>query len=268
MKILRQHWPEYLMEAWGLGVFMISAGVVTIILEYPASPLHKAIPNPFVRLVLIGIAMGATAVGITYSPWGKQSGAHINPAVTITFLRLGKIRPWDAAFYVLFQFIGGLLGVLLVAALFKSPFTNSPVNYIVTVPGSSGVAVAFVAEMVIAFIMMLVVLFTSNHQKLARFTGVFAGFLVSMYVIFESPLSGFGMNPARAVASAMPSGIWTAIWLYFIAPILGMLLAAEAYLRVRGGNKVFCAKLHHHNNKRCIHCQYRLQKVAAMFSIH
>jgi aquaporin Z len=77
---LRAHWPEYLMEAWGLGTFMVSAGVSTALLEYPGSPVHQAIPNGDLRLVLVGLAMGLTAIAIIYSPWGKQSGAHINPA--------------------------------------------------------------------------------------------------------------------------------------------------------------------------------------------
>lgn len=257
---LRQHWPEYLMEAWGLGTFMISAGVFSTILEYRGSPIHQAIPNPFLRLVIIGIAMGVTAIGIIYSPWGKQSGAHINPAVTITFFRLGKVRPWDAVFYILFQFIGGLIGVLIVAVLLGVTFTKPPVNYVVTVPGSGGVFIAFIAELIISFITMTVVLYTSNNKKLAHSTGLFAGLLVAMYVIFESPLSGFSQNPARTVASALPSGIWTGIWLYFLAPILGMLLASELYVRVKGRKKVFCAKLDHQNDKRCIHCEYQMQR--------
>ena len=88
---LRQHWPEYLMEAAGLGMFMISACLFGTLLEYPGSPVHNAIADPMLRRVLMGFAMGLTAIGIIYSPWGKQSGAHINPSITMTFFRLGKI---------------------------------------------------------------------------------------------------------------------------------------------------------------------------------
>ena len=91
-----QHWPEYLLEAAGLGLFMISACLVTVLLEYPSSPVRQALPDPWVRRLLIGIAMGLTAISLIYSPLGKRSGAHLNPAVTLTFLRLGKIEPWDA----------------------------------------------------------------------------------------------------------------------------------------------------------------------------
>ncbi|TVQ42233.1 MAG: aquaporin family protein [Gloeocapsa sp. DLM2.Bin57] len=257
MVALRQHWPEYLMEAWGLGMFMIAAGVVSTLLFYPNSPIHQMLPNPFIERVFMGLAMGLTAMGIMYSPWGKQSGAHINPAVTLTFYRLGKIHYWDAFFYIGFQFIGGLLGVLIVAFFLKQPFIDPPVNYAVTVPGSAGVKAAFAGEFVIAVIMMGMVLYTSNQQYLAPLTPFFAGCLIFSFVVFESPLSGFGMNPARTVASALPSGIWTAIWLYFVAPIAGMLIAAEGYLRIKGKHRVFCAKLFHHPRYRCIHCGHK-----------
>ncbi len=73
---LTEHWPEYLMEAAGLGIFMISACIFATALEYPGSPLRQSIANPIIRRGLMGLAMGLTAVGIIYSPWGKQSGAH------------------------------------------------------------------------------------------------------------------------------------------------------------------------------------------------
>src|SRR5260370_7176731 len=96
---LKAHWPEYLMEAAGLGIFMISACVVDALLEYPVSPVHQTIRDPIVRRILIGLARGLTAVGLIYSPWGKQSGAHFNPAVTFTSSLLAKVPPWDASFY-------------------------------------------------------------------------------------------------------------------------------------------------------------------------
>jgi aquaporin Z len=242
------------MEAAELGIFMISAGVFTALLEHPASYVHQAIPNGDVRRGLIGVAMGGTAVGLIYSPWGKRSGAHMNPAVTITFLRLGKIPPWDAFFYIVFQFLGGLAGVLLTAFVLGKCFTQPPINYVVTVPGQTGDLVAFMGEIIIASIMMGMIVFVSNHAPIARFTGLFAGMLIASFVFFEAPLSGFGMNPARTFASALPSGIWTSIWIYFTAAPLGMLLAAQGYLLVKEHNSIRCCKLHHQPNSCCIFC--------------
>src|SRR5256885_15633463 len=110
LNALRKHWPEYLMEAAGLGIFMVSASVFTILLYHPASLAIQVLPEEFPRRVLMGLAMGLTAIGIIYSPWGKHSGAHLNPAVTLTFFRLGKVAPWDAVFFVIAQFAGGVAG--------------------------------------------------------------------------------------------------------------------------------------------------------------
>src|SRR5690242_13308176 len=86
------HWREALMEALGLCLFMVSAGVFGTLLEYPGSPIHRAISDPFARRALMGLAMGLTAIGLVYSPWGRRSGAHLNPAFTWTFFRLGRVR--------------------------------------------------------------------------------------------------------------------------------------------------------------------------------
>jgi aquaporin Z len=251
---LRKHWPEYLIEAVCLGTFMISAGMFTALLEYPNSPVRHALPNDFLRLALNGLAMGLTAVAIIYSPWGARSGAHMNPAVTWTFFRLGKVKPWDALFYPVFQTLGGVAGVLLVKFALGKLFTDAPVNYVVTVPGKAGVVTAFIAEVIIACGMMLMVLFMTNTPKFARYTGLFGGTPVFLYITFEAPLSGMSLNPARTVASALPSGVWTAGWVYFVAPIGGMLLAVEIYRAVKKGAQIACAKWNHDPRQRCIFC--------------
>jgi aquaporin Z len=251
---LKRHWPEYLMEAACLGLFMVSAFAFGAILEHPASPIHKAIPSPLLRRLLMGLAMGSTAIGIIYSPWGKQSGGHINPSTTITFFRLGKVAPWDALFYIVFQFLGGLTGAFLAAAAFSAWVAHPSVHYVVTTPGNLGAGIAFLAEIGIAFILMTVILNVSNNTRLHKFTGLCAGALVATYITFEAPISGMSMNPARTFASAVPAQHWTALWVYLTAPLIGMLAAAEVYTRTKGRQSVACAKLHHENHKRCIFC--------------
>lgn len=254
IRSLQQHWPEYLIEAWALGTFMVSAALFTALLEYPGSPVHQLISNGFIRRALIGLAMGLTAIALIYSPWGQRSGAHINPAVTLTFLRLGKVQPWDAAFYITAQFIGGISGVLLAKLVLRSIIAHPSVSYVTTVPGPAGAGAAFVAETAIACGMMLMVLFVTNTPKLARFTGLFAGTLVFLYITFEAPLSGMSINPARTAASAMPSGLWTGGWIYFTAPVLGMFLAAQIYRSVDSASSLACPKYHHGTKQRCIFC--------------
>lgn len=250
----RQHWPEYLIEAWALGMFMISAALVTALLEYPGSPVRQAIPIAFLRRTLIGLAMGLTAIALIYSPWGQRSGAHMNPAVTLTFLRLGKIMPWDAFFYIAAQFIGGVGGILVSKTVLGAIISHPAVNHVVTIPGPAGASAAFVAETGIAGGMIFMVLSVTNTPSLARFTGLFAGVLVFLYITFEAPLSGMSINPARTFASALPSGVWRGGWIYLVAPVLGMSLGAQLYLFLNSPSPHACPKLHHSATQRCIFC--------------
>jgi aquaporin Z len=254
MASLRVHWPEYLMEAALLGTFMVSACVFGALYEFPQSPVRQTIHSGFLRRLLMGFSMGLTAIAIIYSPWGKQSGAHINPSVTATFFRLGKIKFWDAFFYIAAQFSGAVLGVLLVAKFLGGEVSDPAVRYVVTVPGQQGVWVALLAEFVIAFVLMSVILHVSNQHKLDRYTGLYAGLLVATYITFEAPFSGMSTNPARTFGSAFSAEVWEGLWIYLTAPPLAMLAASEMYLWRAGKLAVKCCKLHHNNNKRCIFC--------------
>jgi len=257
VEALRRHWPEYLIEAGLLATFMVSALGFSVLLEHPASPLHRALPDPMLRRALMGFAMGATAITLVYSPFGQRSGAHFNPAFTFTFFRLGKIEPVDALGYVVAQFAGGLLGVLAIGAVLGMVVAHPAVNYAITQPGMAGRLAAFAAEVAISFTTMLTVLVASNHPRLAPYTPLFVGALVASWITLEAPISGMSMNPARSFSSAAGARMFSSLWIYFTAPPLGMLLAAELFVRVRGLRAVHCAKLHHQNAQPCIFsCNY------------
>jgi aquaporin Z len=247
----KQHGPEYLMEATELALFMLSACGFTALLFHPSSPVATFISDGLVRRALMGVAMGSTAIVIIFSPLGKRSGAHFNPSVTLTFFRLGKVEPWDAAFYVVAQFVGGVAGVLVAMLVLGHAVSSPTVNYAVTIPGPDGPAIAFVAEAVISFLLMSVVLQVSNTKRIARWTGLFSSLLVATYIAIESPISGMSMNPARTLSSALGASVWTSVWIYFLAPPLGMLAAAEVFTRA-SRRAPACAKFHHYNSQRCI----------------
>lgn len=254
---LRRHWPEYLIESACLAVFMISANLFTAALFHPASPVARVVSKPVAARFLMGLAMGGTAIALIFSPWGKRSGAHMNPATTLTFFRLGKVAPWDAVFYVAAQFAGGIVGTLAAASVLGDVIKDPSVDFAVTIPGHGGPWVAFAAELAITFALMTTILIVSNTKRLARYTGLFAGGLVALYITFEAPLSGMSMNPARTFGSAVGAADYTALWVYFIAPLAGMLLAAEVYVRAGQQRTAHCAKLHHENDHRCIFfCRY------------
>ena len=222
------HWRLYLDEAAELALFMLSACIFTVLLFLPSiTPVH----NPWAARALMGLAMGLTAVAIIKSPIGKASGAHFNPAITLTFYRLGKIGPYDAAFYILFQFLGGIAGVALSALLLGPRISAPQVDYAVTLPGLGGPPAAFAAEFFMAALLISVVLWTSCSPRFAPWTTWLVGLLITNYILFLSPVSGFSINPARTLASAVFAHRCDSLWIYFVAPPLGMLAAAEIFVR-------------------------------------
>ena len=249
---LRLHWPEYLMEAGEMSLYMFCTCSFATLLQHPASPVRHFFVSGLVRRALMGLAIGATVMAIIMSPWGKQSGGHINPAMTFAFYRLGKIAPWDALFYGVAQFSGATSGVALATFLLGGAPGDGAVRYAVTAPGVYGAAVAFAAELAISFILMITVLLVTNHERLSRYTPYFVGSLYVVNITFETPLSGMSMNPARTFGPAAYGGYWHTLWIYFVAPTIGMLAAATVFLRARHGEPPYCAKLDHANNKRCI----------------
>ncbi len=100
-----------------------------------------------------------------------------------------------------------------------------------TVPGVDGPCGAIALETFLSFLLFLVVLLASNHSRWAPYTGYLVGILLTVFIGWEAPYSGMSVNPARTEASALPAGIWTAWWLYFVGPILGMQLAGWIYRR-------------------------------------
>ncbi len=247
---LRAHWPEYVIEAAGLAAFMISACAFSVLLFHPDSQAYAALGTDLARRAVMGVAMGTTAVGIIYSPWGRRSGAHINPSTTLTFLRLGKIARPDAVFYVAAHFIGAIAGVAISWALLGRRLAHHSTRFVATVPGPSGALTAFAAELAISFLLMSVVLAVSS-SRFQRLTGLSAGFLVALYITFEAPISGMSMNPARSFGSAVFAGALAPLWIYCVAPLVGMQLAAVIMpARAKRG----CAKLDHPPDRPCIFC--------------
>lgn len=257
------HYLEAALDGALLGLFMISAAGFGTFLEHPASAVRRAIPNATVRRVLMGLAMGATAAALIYSPWGRRSGAHMNPAVTLTFVSLGKVTLEDGVLYVAAQVAGGLLGLGAAALLFGRRLADPAVSWVVTVPAAEAqppfqrvppAATAFACELLMSFVMMGTVLVASNSADLMRWTGLLAGELVALYIAVLAPYSGMSLNPARTLASALPARRFDALWVYLAAPPLGMLAAARLYVLAMGTPAVLCAKLQHLSVALCHFC--------------
>ena len=233
---LKSHWHEYLMEAVGLGGFMVGASLLTTLLEHPDLFVMESRLgyHPLLRRIPLGLALGVYIVAIVYF-FGKRSGAHINPAVTAAFWRLGKIDTWNAAFYICAQFIGATLAALLMTALLGELYKHPSIHYATTVPGpgAHGAEKAFIAEFIISFVLMFVVLIAVSSHRLEKFAGTLTALLIAIYLVVETPYSGMSLNPARSFGSAFAAGEWRDLWIYFTAPVLAMLLAAEVFVRIK-----------------------------------
>jgi aquaporin Z len=252
-----KHWPEYLIEGSLLGSFMVAVGFLITAFESPRSALYTLLPGAELRAVLLALTVGGVLALLIHSPWGKRSGAHMNPAITLAFLWLKKIAPGDALLYVLAQTLGAIAGVFVVAFFAGSLYTDPPVHYALTLPGEAGEATAFVAETVMSCALMAAVLFFTSSPRLMRFTGIVVGALVALFIIVEAPLSGTSMNPARTLASAVRGMLWQHLWIYLLGPTLGMLLAAELHRCTHQHPSSGCAKLLHPSDVPCIHCGLR-----------
>ncbi|MBW6535196.1 MAG: aquaporin [Mariniphaga sp.] len=226
---LRKNLRTYLIEAWALGMFMVSASLFVILIEHPALPVRNLVEPAVLRRLMVGLAMGITAVLLIYSKWGKRSGAHMNPGVTLTFFMLHRISFADAFWYILFQFAGGYLGVAIFKWFFYSYISNPVVNYVVTIPGAQGNWLAFGTEFFLSLIIIATVLFSSNSKKIAPFTGYLVGVFLTLAITFTAPFSGMSINPARTFASSLNANEWQGWWIYFLAPVLAMLLGGYIY---------------------------------------
>jgi aquaporin Z len=226
--------PEYGIEAALLAAFMFAAAALTVVLEHPASIVRQTIADAGVRRLIMGAGMAATAAVLIYSPWGHRSGAHMNPATTLTFAWLGRVCPVEACGYIAAQFVGGAAGIGLAAVLIGAPIAHPAIAWVVTKPGPWGIAPAFAAEATMTALLMGVGLALSTKPGWQALSGAAAALLVGTFIAIEAPVSGMSLNPARTLGSAVFAGDFTAIWVYFTAPVSGMLLAAAVFTRVQG----------------------------------
>ena len=236
---LRQHWPHYLAETVGIAFFVGCSGLLALLVKHPASPMHQALPdNALLRRALIGLGVCFVLVLIVYSPWGKRSGAHINPAVTLAFWQLGIIKPADALWYVLAQLAGAIGAAQVLKYVFGPLYAHPAVAYTVTQPVSptrQDHLIAFGAEFFISFLLMLVALQALHSARLKKWTGWLLGATLGLCVTFEAPLSGMSLNPARTLGTAVAAGSYRGLWVYWLAPPLAMWLAAVAFRRFHHG---------------------------------
>ncbi|MGI4735603.1 MAG: MIP/aquaporin family protein [Janthinobacterium lividum] len=175
--------------------------------------------------------MALVLVVLTYNPWGKRSGAHINPAVTLAFWQLGKIQGPDGCWYPLAQAVGGIGAMLLLRSWLFPYYAHPLIHFLTTKPGPGGAGLAFAAEFSISFGLMALLLFALHSATLKKATGWPVGALLGGYIVWESPISGMSLNPFRSLAAVIIADDFTSLWVYLLAPTAAMWLAAVLFQR-------------------------------------
>ncbi len=242
-------WTMFASELAGTAV-LVAVGVSFVILDFgTGSPVVALLPDPGLRRAITGFLFGSTGALIAVSWVGKESGAHINPVVTLAFWMRGKLGFGHALGYVAAQLLGAVLGAL---PLLLWGATGSSIHYGATLPGAGDPAWAALAGEVGTTFALVFLLFTFlGHRRLRRFTPLLFPVLYALMVFLEAPLSGTSTNPARTLGPSLVSGAWAAWWVYWIGPAVGAALGVAAHrLRWLRGLEIEVAKLYHFEHDR------------------
>ncbi len=175
--------------------------------------------NNTITHVGIALVFGAIVTAMIYT-FGKVSGAHINPAVTIGFWLVKKITFKESVFYIIVQVIGGILASYTLHLLFPEHLGLGA-----TLPLGGNVMQSFTLEIILALFLMLTIMQVSSNKDYQDFTGGVVGLVVMLEAMFAGPITGASMNPARSIAPALVSGQTQHLWIYIVAPVLGVVLA-------------------------------------------
>lgn len=211
---------KYLAEFLGtFAIVLFGTGAIVVNAQFPGTIGHMGISLAFGAIVTISIYL-----------FGQISGAHFNPAVTISLAADKRFEKNLVLPYLLAQFSGGIAASFLLAALFTENETLGA-----TLP-SVNVIPCFLLELFLTFFLMLTIFsFEDGQQDKKKFAGIVIGILIFLEALCAGPLTGASMNPARSLAPALVSGHTEHLWVYLSAPVAGSLLAIVVWRFFRHG---------------------------------
>jgi aquaporin Z len=242
----RTLWPLFFSELVGTALLVL-VGLSLVILMFGAgSPLVRNLPDEGLRRVITGFLFGTTGALIALSPVGKESGAHINPVVTLGFYLMGKIDFRIALGYVFAQLAGASMGAL---PLLAWGLMGRSVAFGATLPGEGyALRTVLLGEVITTFALIAGLCVFLGFRKLRPFTPAMFPFLYALMVYLEAPISGTSTNPARSLGPAIVSGAWNGWWIYWIGPLIGTLAALLACSFL--AKRISVAKLYHFDSDR------------------
>jgi aquaporin Z len=233
------HWREWAAEFAGTGLLLFAVVTAKDWIVRAGPPLSEI----WVRVALVGAVAGLVVMAVAYSPLGRRSGAHLNPAVTLGLAVQGSVGPADLVAYPLAQTAGGIAGVAM-ARVWGPSVAIPAVNWAVIAPaGWLSQPTASAIELAVTAAQLVVVFGCLASARWGHLAPVAAGVLLTGAIAGLAPVSGAGFNPVRGLAPDVLAGAFPALWIYFAGPVLGGLVAAGAV--VARGRQVRTAKLVH-----------------------
>jgi aquaporin Z len=217
------HPKMYASELVGTALLVFLGLSIVIALWGRGAPFASWPISPDARRLLNGFLFGAVGAAIAFSPIGKMSGAHINPAMTLAFWLDGKLRWRDASFYIVAQLVGagfGAVALLVWGSVGASDQWGAslPNRYVPT-------WLPVVGETVCTFLLVVLIFVFAAHKVTQPFTPLVNPPLFAVLTWLEAPLSGASANPARSFGPALIAWVWQGWWVYWIGPCLGAALA-------------------------------------------
>jgi aquaporin Z len=236
----------FLSELIGTALLVFGGLSVVIFMFGEGSPMARLVPSETLRTILTAFLFGTIGGGIALTWVGRESGAHINPAVTMAFWMFRKLDLRTAIGYIVAQLLGACLGALPLLAWGSM---GRSVAFGATLPGAGySTAVVVMGEVVTTFGLVASLCVFIGFHSLRPFTPYMIPFLYAVMVPLEGAISGTSTNPARTLGPALISGRWDGWWIYWVGPMLGMLVAilvCSSFAR-----RIEVAKLYHFDNDR------------------
>lgn len=249
------HPVEWACEFGGTAFQLFFTFCFVAFMESPLSPAHQAVGSSTVRLVLIGLFIGILAAVVAVSPLGRRSGAHLNPSVTVGFWARGSTTFGDLVGFVIAQLAGATLAALVFVPVMGEWAHTAGDARTEPRPDVSLFTVGLI-EVAITACLVLTILLMVSAPRTARWTPVASTIALAVLIPLGGPPTGASMNPARTLGPDLASGTYTALGVYFIAPVLGALLAAGLFPLLASGRRVLTAKLYHDSRYINIHASY------------
>lgn len=240
--MIKLHWTEYFCEFLGTAILLFS-GITGI---YLVSLVNTA---DVIKYFAIGLFFAIGLVIVVYSPIGKRSGGHVNPALTLAFWLNGLISVIDAVGYIVAQFAGAVFGTWFAFMIFdwKNPavaLTLPSLNY--------PALLVLLVEIIIIFLLVIIVFSFVSSGKSGRFTGIALGVYIIVVTVLFAAISGVGLNPARVFGPDALLLRFDHILIYFTASVLGVFAAYGLFRGATMGAQPTCCKLCYKTDGPCL----------------